>query len=133
MGTLVLLQILVDMQTQGAFDTELEPQAASALAYTHHGQFGGALLKRWKFPDAFIHIVLSHEDIHATETITKDLLVVHVANQLVTTMGYGPEPLDAFDLENSDAARLLRLTPVMLADLESDVRTTMTECDLSLD
>ncbi|MDH3459408.1 MAG: hypothetical protein OEM00_00210 [Burkholderiaceae bacterium] len=71
-------------------------------------------------------VPLWHESIQGAAAITKGLLLVHFANVLVNTMGYGPaEPLTT-DPQSIESARLLKLTPDAIAEIHNEL------CELML-
>jgi len=128
-GKLVLLQAVGDLQMKKKIGEEIDPEELSRTVDTNHGKFGGALLKRWKFSNVFVEVAMYHDYLEEADPITKELLVVHFANHVVKTMGYGMpvEGEDTVALEEVESARLLKLNPEMIDQIKDRVKTHMEE------
>ena len=133
-GMLVLLQLISELDLQGNLDEPLEPAITSQLVHVHHDSFGSALMKYWKLPTVFVEITKRHEHPPDLETSTPELLVVHCANQIASSIGYGHtlSSGERFVVEENEVATHLRVTPEMLTSIEHDVLNLMAECDFSL-
>lgn len=59
---------------------------------THHAQFGVALMRRWRFDEEFLVVAGHHDDLGSAKASSRPLLIVHLANLLARSRGYG-EPL----------------------------------------
>ncbi len=76
---------------------------------THHGKFGGALLKTWKFSDGYVQVATHHDNLEEADPISKELLIVHFANLPVKSIAYDLAEGTEVDLEEAESARLLKL------------------------
>ncbi|MGD9157558.1 MAG: HDOD domain-containing protein [Desulfobacteraceae bacterium] len=75
-----------------------------------HSDFGGAIIKRWGFPDRFVRVILQHEGPHFTPETEKDVLIANLAMNLAYRLGYGLVGVEV-DLSKLDATRLLDIDP----------------------
>lgn len=75
-----------------------------------HSDFGGAIIKRWGFPDQFVKIMLQHEGPNFSPETEKEVLIVNLAMNMAYRLGYGLVDLE-IDLSDLDAARLLKIDP----------------------
>jgi HD-like signal output (HDOD) protein/ActR/RegA family two-component response regulator len=124
-GKLILIQVVgeAEKRTQGADQDEVMEMFKSLDAY--HGRTGAILLKKWGFSEKYVAVSLYHDSLDKTDTITKELQVVHFANLLVKDMGYGgSEPL-GYPLEEAESAALLKIEAPMIAEIMPKVREQM--------
>jgi len=131
-GKLLLLQVIGDLQIQKKIGDEVESSELLNTIKIHHGKFGAALLKKWKFPEDFAKIAAYHSNLEASKSISKDLLVVHLANLMVKSMGYSlndQEDIQETDinLENTESARHLGLDASMIDEFKNKVSDFMQE------
>ena len=98
----------------------------------HHGRFGAQLLKRWGFPEGYCQICMYHDNLEEADPVSKELLVIHMANILVKTMGYGDAPGQAIDMEDISSAQFLKMTVPMLTQIKDEVTQIMQESQLGL-
>ena len=126
-GRLVLLQAVGELQLKKKIGEDINSDDLAATITSNHGKFGAALLKRWKFPDEYIHISNFHDDLSDAETITNELLIVQFANLLVKTMGYDSFDSPEIDLESAPSVKLLKLDPEKIETIRSRVETHMDE------
>ena len=131
-GRLLLIQVLAELDLQDAFDIEIASSDVTVLLETQHGTFGRNLLRQWQFPPAFADIAMYHARPEDANTITKELLVVHAANVLVRTMGYGEELPANIEIANIVSVPLLKLTPTMIEAVKDEVEAIMQGCDLGV-
>ena len=103
----------------------IEHDALVALLQAHHGRCGSNLLKRWKFPEEYASIALYHENLADAEVLSRELLVIHFANILVKTLGYGHEHAEDIDVSNADSTRFLNLTEPTITHIATEVQKIM--------
>lgn len=123
-GKLLLLQILAELAMKKKFAEDDAIAALPEVFGNYHCQFGSSLLKRWGFSDAFVRVAQHHHDLKSVDMISKELLVVHFANLLVKSLGYGAEPME-IDLAGSDSARLLGLRPETISEVTARVQDVL--------
>jgi len=122
-GFLLLLQIISELENINTFDVVIENDSLLDFMKAHHGSFGRALLHRWKLPEQYAAAAMYHEDLDTQEAPSTELLVIHFANLLVESMGYGLEEAGEIDLENTISARTLGLG----ADTITGIKNKVTE------
>lgn len=131
-GKLMLLQIVAELETRDIFGDGVDRMELLEIMDMHHGNFGAFLLKKWKFPEEYSIICKYHDKLEEADHITKELLVIHAANLLVKTLGYGQTQPKEIDILNADSSRFLKLTNPMITKVKEHVREIMQETSLSL-
>ena len=131
-GKLLLLQIIGDLQIKKKIGDEVEDSELLNTINIHHGKFGAALLKKWKFSEDFPKIAAYHDNLEAADSISNDLLVVHFGNLMVKSMGFSmDDPADVeqqeIDLEATESARRLGLDASMIEEFKNKVSEFMKE------
>jgi HD-like signal output (HDOD) protein len=115
-GKLLLLQAVSELQARKKLGEDIETADVFNTIDTYHGKFGGALLKRWQFPNAFCQVAIYHDHLQEADPISKELLVVNFSNLLVKTMGYGLGRQTEIDLDDAESGRLLGLNSKRIAE-----------------
>lgn len=131
-GKLLLLQIIGELQKSNKIGDNIESSELLHTINTHHGKFGAALLKKWKFSENFVRAASYHNNLKAADYLSKDLLMVHFGNLMVKSMGFcmsdqeeiQPEEID---LEDTESARSLGLNAVMIDEFKQKVSGYMNE------
>lgn len=82
----------------------------------HHAQFGVALMRRWRFDEDFLVAAGYHDDLGSAKAMSRQLLIVHLANLLARSRGYGEPLANPGDLDAAPSKA--QLFPVD-ADLDS--------------
>jgi len=131
-GKLLLLQVIGDLQEKKKIGQEVESSELLTTIDMHHGKFGAALLKKWKFAEDFSKVAAYHDNLEASKSISKDLLVVHLANLMVKSMGYSMDdqedgPQNEIDLQETESARHLGLDASMIDEFKNKVTDFMQE------
>ncbi len=75
---------------------------------------------------------MHHESLEGVEPISKSLLVVHFANQLVKSMGYGQEEAEEIDMGSVESSRLLEIDLAMISEIEQQVKTLVDDVKESI-
>ena len=93
-GKLAMLHAIAQSDVNGRL-IEGEEGAAMFRQFlrTHHAQFGVALMRRWRFDEDFLVVAGYHDDLDGAKAASRQLLIVHLANLLARSRGYG-EPLE---------------------------------------
>jgi len=126
-GKLVLFQAVGELQMKKKIGKEIDSEELFNTVDTNHGRFGAALLKQWKFSKESVDIVTYHDHLEEADSISKELLVVHLANLLVKSMGYNLAGKTEIDVEGAESARLLKLDAAMIAEVKKRVKVHMDE------
>lgn len=120
-GFLLLLQVISELENSNNFDVVIEKDYLLDFLKTHHGSFGKALLHRWKFPEQFALVAMCHENLDAAEEPSRELMMIHFANLLVESMGYGLEDPEEIDLENTPSAKSLGLNSDAITGIKNKI------------
>jgi HD-like signal output (HDOD) protein/DNA-binding NarL/FixJ family response regulator len=126
-GKLVLLQIVGELEVKGKLGEEVDRVELFDTLERYHSKFGATLLKRWQFSNIYTQIAMYHDNIEESDPISKELLVVHFANLLVKSMGYGQRQQSEVDLEGADSAHLLRIDVKVIDEIKDQVKGRMDE------
>ncbi|MBN2466891.1 MAG: HDOD domain-containing protein [Deltaproteobacteria bacterium] len=124
-GKLLLLQIIVELEIKGKLEDGVDLQELIDTLGTYHGKFGSGLLKRWGFPEGYIHVAQYHDNLGEADLISKELLVVHFANLLVKSMGYDHVKPGEINLEAAESTRLLGLNAPAISEIQNKVKEFM--------
>jgi HD-like signal output (HDOD) protein len=73
----------------------------------YHGKFGAVLFDKWGFSDKYIQTAMYHDDLSGTKQVSRELLVIHFANILVKSMGYGQDEDEIPELDQAASTRHL--------------------------
>ncbi|HNY65558.1 MAG TPA: HDOD domain-containing protein [Deltaproteobacteria bacterium] len=121
-GKLILIQVVgeAEKRTQAANQEEVMEMFKSLDAY--HGRTGAILLKKWGFSDTYIAVSHFHDALDKTDTLTKELQVVHFANLLVKDMGFGQSEPIRVPLEETESCALLKVPPETVEDIKAKTR-----------
>ena len=124
-GKLALLQVLSELGEKGVIEKDINSAELFNILDKLHGAFGAALLKKWEFPSGFTQIARYHDNLEEADSISNDLLVVHFANLLVKSMGYGQARQAGIDLVGAKSNGFLKLNSAMIADIKEQVKEHM--------
>jgi HD-like signal output (HDOD) protein len=120
-GFLLLLQIISELENSNTLNIKLDNDSLLDFLRTHHGSFGRALLHRWKLPEQYAAAAMYHEDLDTPKVASTELLMIHFANLLVESMGYGLEDATDINLENTLSARTLGLGSDVIMGIKNKV------------
>jgi putative nucleotidyltransferase with HDIG domain len=130
-GKLVLLQIIAELESGGELEEGMDRNELTNILKEYHGNFGAALFKKWRFPESYINISQYHDKLEEAETITRELLMVNMANLIVKNLGFGQtHPLNVV-LEQTGSFRLLKLTDTLITDTKKYVKNMMQNASLA--
>ncbi len=126
-GKLLLVKVVGEVEKKGDLGEEVDGLALFETLDTYHGKTGSALLKKWGFSSGFVSVALYHDDPEKAKKISKELLVIHCANLLVKTLGYGQDKPLEIDLAGTGAAHELGLDGEMIDRIKQKVNEKMSE------
>ncbi len=127
-GKLLLLQIAIEMDTKGIYGQDIDLSELTETLDTYHGVFGGSLLRKWNFPPEYAYVSQYHNNLEDADNITKELMMIHLANLIAKSLGYtlnGPGPIDLEDLEKAPSTEFLKLPPQEISQIKENVRQLM--------
>ncbi|MGD2185064.1 MAG: HDOD domain-containing protein [Desulfobacterales bacterium] len=87
-----------------------------------HLSIGGVMLRRWGFDDLFLKVVTLHEGHELTPETEKEILVVHLANMLMRTIGYSLFE-DDVNFNELDSAKFLEIEPASLSEIGKEIKS----------
>jgi DNA-binding response OmpR family regulator len=126
-GKLLLLQAVGELQKRNKLAKDVDRADVFNTIEAHHGRFGGALLKKWSFSDTFVQVAIHHDHLENAASVSKEILVVNLANLVVKSIGYDPGGQSEIDLEGSESARLLKMEPKGIAEVKGHTEQMMEE------
>jgi len=126
-GKLILLQVIGELEMKGKFGGEIPMEEVLRIVETYHGQFGSALLKRWKFSNGCTGAALYHDNLHDADPISKELLIVHFANLLVRELGFVFTSGSVPNVETAESMQFLKIAPEIVATIKEDTIKYMEE------
>jgi len=126
-GKLVLFQAIAELQMKNKVGAEVDTAEILETVNLNHGKFGASLMKLWKFSSGYVKVAGHHDKIDQADFVTKELLVVNVANQIVKTMGFGLEEPVEIDIEGSEAYKQLEMKPEEIDGVKVSVQELMDE------
>ncbi len=124
-GRLVLIQIVAELEAKGVFGKGADSTELLSTLNANHGRFGAALLKKWNFSEIHSQISLGHDSLGQVNGASKELLMIHLANLLVKTMGYGQEQPEEIDVEHANSAKFLKMTTAMITEVKDKTKKIM--------
>ena len=126
-GKLMLLRVMGEIEKK---EKDVKAVTADELLDSlaaHHGKTGAVLLKRWNFPGVYLQVAELHDRIDDIQTPSKELLVMHLANVLVKSMGYGTPNPEGIDPETLTSLKALEIDPAELGSIKEQVKVRMEE------
>lgn len=126
-GKLMLLRVVGELERNGKEETATDARELLATVDAHHGKAGGVLLKKWLFPGVFVQVAELHDEAEKVLSPSRDLLVVHLANVIVKSMGYGSPNPAGTDPESLGAVTSLGIDPSIITIIKEQVKTRMEE------
>jgi HD-like signal output (HDOD) protein len=126
-GKLILLQVIGELEMKGRFGGEIPMKEVLKIAETYHGQFGSALLKRWKFSNGYAVAAQYHDNLHDADPISKELLIVHFGNLLVKNIGFVFNTEYIPNAETAESAQFVKIGPETISAIKEDTVKYMEE------
>jgi HD-like signal output (HDOD) protein/ActR/RegA family two-component response regulator len=120
-GKLMLLRVMGEIEKK---DKDVQVVSADELfesLNTHHGKTGAVLLKKWNFPGVYLQVAEFHDHISDTQSPSMELLVVHLANLIVKSIGYGSAYPEGTSPETSTSLVTLEVNPAQLESIKEQI------------
>ncbi len=120
-GRALLLQIFDEIEDSG---TRFNPDEVERTIDSLHGQFGSALLQRWRFDDSFGEVAQFHHQPQKSFSNMKLVACVALAGTLAVRCGFGREedPHAHIEPVHHPASTFLGLTAERLAGVDQHLR-----------
>lgn len=130
-GALILICIVAEMDKRGRYANGVNEVELFDMVESNHSVFGAKLMELWAFDHGYIRIALYHDNLHAADPVTDELLVVHFANLMVKDMGYKPYARDvsSVDLLSTPYAGKLGVEQHQIGRIQQYIETKMAELD----
>ena len=132
MGKMVLIQVIEELEMQGKLGNDVNRADVLDTLKAFHGTFGEAVLKQWKFPEEFLLTARHHDSMEDVESITKELMVVHLANLIVKQMGPVSGQLAEKEPAFSVSAIMLKMDADQIAQVKEEVARRVAETKTAL-
>lgn len=126
-GKLIIFKIIAELQLKKKLDDTVETFEVLEAVNNFHAKFGASLLKLWKFSGEYLRVASYHDNLEGADETSEELLVVHFANYLVKSMGFGQVENSDVDLSSLESASSLNLDEVKIAALKEKVKLMMDE------
>lgn len=123
-GKLLLLRVIDDLKTDGKLPFEPSETLVRQVLDGLHVTQGYALMQQWNIPETYGEIVRDHEK---PEVDDRNLLlqIVRLVDRACNKQGIGLRGTEAIDLAARPEVTCLRVTPVVLAELEIRIEDAM--------
>jgi HD-like signal output (HDOD) protein len=92
-----------------------------------HTSFGAALLEKWEYSEELVKLARLHEWTRFEPDMEKPVLVIHLADNLAHSLGYGFFDKGEIDLMALDATRLLKMDAGTLDEIGKSLSAVMSE------
>jgi HD-like signal output (HDOD) protein len=129
-GKLALLQIIGNIEHRGGAKKEISADKLAKTIHDHHRVFGAKILEKWKYAQGYIQAALYHGNQQLEEEdISTELHIVNFVNLLAKSLGYDlhTDTPAEIDLEDSEPARQLKISPSQIATTKEKVVAEMNE------
>jgi HD-like signal output (HDOD) protein/ActR/RegA family two-component response regulator len=125
-GRLGLLQIISDLAEDESYSEKIDSRSIEATLDRHHSKFGAGLLNKWGFQQEYAAIAELHHEPQSAPDDASALWVVHLANFIALSAGYGSSGEDApLDVDTVESASVLNITEPTLHEIQLQVRKKM--------
>lgn len=123
-GKLLLLRVIDDLKTEGKLPFEPSATLVQQVLDGLHASQGYALMQQWNIPAAYADVVRDHEE---PEVDDRNLLlqIVRLVDRACNKEGIGLRGEEPIDLAARPEVTSLRVTPVLLAQLEIRIEDAM--------
>jgi len=123
-GKLLLLRVIDDLKSEGELPFEPSETLIQQVLDGLHAAQGHALMAQWNIPDAYADVVRDHE---LPEVDERNLLlqIVRLVDRACNKQGIGLRGEEPVDLAARPEVTNLRVTPVLLAELEIRLEDAM--------
>ncbi len=122
-GQTILLRVIGEMVSdKNSFDTD--EIIKSTVAHAHDLTL--ITLKHWDFPESFIELIARQRDDNFDKNTDKDILVLHIAEQLADASGLGLVESQG-SVEELDALELIDVSQEVIIKICDETKTKITE------
>jgi HD-like signal output (HDOD) protein len=124
-GELLLIQIISELESKGAYENAVSDLDLRGFLDKHHGQFGAALMRKWKLAEEFQQAAQWHEDLANASAITPALLITNLGDQIVKSLGYGEQKPGDLPISESKAVSDLNIDDAAIEKIKESVSRLM--------
>ncbi len=124
-GKLLLLQIAIEMDTKGIYGQAIDLPELIETLNIYHGVFGASLLKKWNFSSEYAYISQYHNRVEEADNVSKELMIVHLANLIAKALGHTLNGQETIDLENAPSTGTLKLPLQEITQIQEQVKQLM--------
>ena len=123
-GKLLLLRVIDDLKSDGKLPFEPSETLIQQVLDGLHPSQGYALMQQWNIPESYAEIVRDHE---LEEVDDRNLLlqIVRLVDQACNKQSIGLRADESIDIAARPEVTNLRVTPVLLAELEIRLEDAM--------
>jgi HD-like signal output (HDOD) protein len=117
----------IDLRKRGKLGIGIHSPEFFRFLDEYYVFLGTKLLERWRFPESLVYVAKYHEAPAQAESASTELLIVHVADSLVRSMGYDlcRRVSTHANPANAPAAQLLKLDSHKIAAIQDQVTLHM--------
>lgn len=125
-GRLGLLQIISDLSENEFYNEKIDAQSIEETLDLYHPRFGAGILNKWGFQKDYAAIAEWHHEPHASTDDFPGLMVVHLANHIASSVGYGSSAEDTpVDSNAAVSGLLLKIAEPTILEIQDQVRKKM--------
>ena len=124
-GKLMLIQIVAELEAGGAFEEGIDQTELFNILNEYQGNFGGALLKKWRFPEVYSKICLYHNNLQGAGAPSRVLFIINLANTIVKTMGFGREEPEDIDIGESVSFKFFKMNEEQIDEAKDHIEEMM--------
>ncbi len=119
--------LLLKLLSQSSYNkTEFDIEGIIFAIQEVHTTFGGMSLKRWGFREDFVNVVKRHDDNDVGPHTNKEILIIHLANNLCRETGHSLFEADTA-LADLKSAKLLKADGETLNTIAEEIKGLMYE------
>jgi HD-like signal output (HDOD) protein/ActR/RegA family two-component response regulator len=124
-GRLGLLQIISDLSENVSFSEKINSQSIEETLNLHHSKFGAGILNKWGFQKDYAAIAEWHHEPQSAADDSPALMVVHLANHIASSAGYGSSGEDSMDSNAVVSALVLKIADPTIQEIQGQVKRKM--------
>jgi HD-like signal output (HDOD) protein/CheY-like chemotaxis protein len=125
-GRLGLLQIISDLSENAFYNEKIDAQSIEETLDLHHPRFGAGILNKWGFQKDYAAIAQWHHEPQSVPDDFPALMVVHLANYIAASVGYGSSEKETpVDSNAVVSALVLKITEPTIQEIQDQVRKKM--------
>jgi HD-like signal output (HDOD) protein/FixJ family two-component response regulator len=121
-GRLGLLQIISDLAESEYYSEKIDSQSIEETLDQHHSKFGAGILNKWEFQQGYATIAEWHHEVQSAPDDSPALWVVHLANCIASSIGYGSSGQDeSMDANATESASCLKISDSTIQEIQEQV------------